>query len=757
MNHYFKTIADELTISSKQVSDTVSLLEEGGTVPFIARYRKEATGGLDEVQIAAIRDRIEQLRELDKRRESILKYFTDQNLLSPELKAKVEGALTMSELEDIYLPYKPKRRTKATIAKEKGLEPLAILLFKQEPLHVLAEAEKYIAIEKQVHTVDEALQGARDIMAEWISEQQEARVKLRYHFLNKGVLKSKVIAGKEEAAQKFKDYFEWEESMKNVPSHRLLAMRRGEKELFLALDIVPVEEEVIHDLEKLFIKGVNESAYQVKLAIADSYKRLLRPSIESDTRIVTKTKADEEAIKVFADNIKPLLMAAPLGQKRVMAIDPGFRTGCKVVCLDEQGKLLDNEVIYPLDSLRRAQESEEKIKHLAKQFQIEAIAIGNGTAGRETETWVRQLKLEGVQVVMVNESGASIYSASEVARDEFPTQDITVRGAVSIGRRLMDPLAELVKIDPKSIGVGQYQHDVDQTKLKNNLDDVVMSCVNGVGVEVNTASKQLLTYVSGLGPVLAQNIVDYRNENGPFKSKNELKKVARLGAKAYEQAAGFLRIRDAKHPLDASAVHPESYGIVEQMAKDLGCTVQDLIAKEELRKQIELKKYVTETVGIPTLTDIVQELAKPGRDPREVFEAIQFAEGINAIGDLHIGMKLSGIVTNVTNFGAFVDIGVHQDGLVHISQLSDTFVSDPSKLVKVQQKVEVTVTEIDVARKRIALSMKTGAVAPSSPKPTGANITAKPLESKSKPVHKQHEEPLNDLQAKLLALQGKFK
>jgi uncharacterized protein len=757
MNHYFKTIADELTISSKQVSDTVSLLEEGGTVPFIARYRKEATGGLDEVQIAAIRDRIEQLRELDKRRESILKSLTDQNVLSPELKAKVEGALTMSELEDIYLPYKPKRRTKATIAKEKGLEPLAILLFKQEPLHVLAEAEKYIAIEKQVHTVDEALQGARDIMAEWISEQQEARVKLRYHFLNKGVLKSKVIAGKEEAAQKFKDYFEWEESMKNVPSHRLLAMRRGEKELFLALDIVPVEEEVIHDLEKLFIKGVNESAYQVKLAIADSYKRLLRPSIESDTRIVTKTKADEEAIKVFADNIKPLLMAAPLGQKRVMAIDPGFRTGCKVVCLDEQGKLLDNEVIYPLDSLRRAQESEEKIKHLAKQFQIEAIAIGNGTAGRETETWVRQLKLEGVQVVMVNESGASIYSASEVARDEFPTQDITVRGAVSIGRRLMDPLAELVKIDPKSIGVGQYQHDVDQTKLKNNLDDVVMSCVNGVGVEVNTASKQLLTYVSGLGPVLAQNIVDYRNENGPFKSKNELKKVARLGAKAYEQAAGFLRIRDAKHPLDASAVHPESYGIVEQMAKDLGCTVQDLIAKEELRKQIELKKYVTETVGIPTLTDIVQELAKPGRDPREVFEAIQFAEGINAIGDLHIGMKLSGIVTNVTNFGAFVDIGVHQDGLVHISQLSDTFVSDPSKLVKVQQKVEVTVTEIDVARKRIALSMKTGAVAPSSPKPTGANITAKPLESKSKPVHKQHEEPLNDLQAKLLALQGKFK
>ncbi|MEY3416782.1 MAG: hypothetical protein RL060_893, partial [Bacteroidota bacterium] len=667
MSHYFKTIAAELAISSKQVSDTVSLLEEGGTVPFIARYRKEATGSLDEVQIAAIRDRIEQLRELDKRREAILKSLTDQQVLTPELKAKVEGALTMSELEDIYLPYKPKRRTKATIAKEKGLEPLATLLFKQEQLNVLAEAEKYIDTEKLVNTVDEALQGARDIMAEWISEQQEVRVKLRYHFLNKGVLKSKVIAGKEEAAQKFKDYFEWEEAMKNVPSHRLLAMRRGEKELFLALDIVPIEEEVIHDLEKLCIKGVNESAYQVKLAIADSYKRLLKPSIESDTRIATKTKADEEAIKVFADNIKPLLMAAPLGQKRVMAIDPGFRTGCKVVCLDEQGKLLENDIIYPLDSLRRAQESEEKIKHLAKQFQIEAIAIGNGTAGRETETWIRQLKLEGIQVVMVNESGASIYSASEVARDEFPTQDITVRGAVSIGRRLMDPLAELVKIDPKSIGVGQYQHDVDQTKLKNNLDDVVMSCVNGVGVEVNTASKQLLTYVSGLGPVLAQNIVEYRNENGPFKSKNELKKVPRLGAKAYEQAAGFLRIRDAKHPLDASAVHPESYGIVEQMAKDTGCKVQDLIANEELRKQIDLKKYVTATVGLPTLTDIVQELAKPGRDPREVFEAIQFAEGINAIGDLHVGMKLSGIITNVTNFGAFVDIGVHQDGLVHIS------------------------------------------------------------------------------------------
>lgn len=758
MSHYFKTIAAELAISSKQVSDTVSLLEEGGTVPFIARYRKEATGSLDEVQIAAIRDRIEQLRELDKRREAILKSLTDQQVLTPELKAKVEGALTMSELEDFYLPYKPKRRTKATIAKEKGLEPLATLLFKQEQLNVLAEAEKYIDTEKLVNTVDEALQGARDIMAEWISEQQEVRVKLRYHFLNKGVLKSKVIAGKEEAAQKFKDYFEWEEAMKNVPSHRLLAMRRGEKELFLALDIVPIEEEVIHDLEKLCIKGINESAYQVKLAIADSYKRLLKPSIESDTRIATKTKADEEAIKVFADNIKPLLMAAPLGQKRVMAIDPGFRTGCKVVCLDEQGKLLENEVIYPLDSLRRAQESEEKIKHLAKQFQIEAIAIGNGTAGRETETWIRQLKLEGVQVVMVNESGASIYSASEVARDEFPTQDITVRGAVSIGRRLMDPLAELVKIDPKSIGVGQYQHDVDQTKLKNNLDDVVMSCVNGVGVEVNTASKQLLTYVSGLGPVLAQNIVEYRNENGPFKSKNELKKVPRLGAKAYEQAAGFLRIRDAKHPLDASAVHPESYGIVEQMAKDTGCKVQDLIANEELRKQIDLKKYVTATVGLPTLTDIVQELAKPGRDPREVFEAIQFAEGINAIGDLHVGMKLSGIITNVTNFGAFVDIGVHQDGLVHISQLSDTFVSDPSKIVKVQQKVEVTVTEIDVARKRIALSMKTGAVAPPAPKPTGANITAKPIENKPKPMPKPPQEvPLNDLQAKLMALQGKFK
>ena len=759
MSHYFKTIASELNISSKQVSDTVSLLEEGGTVPFIARYRKEATGSLDEVQIAAIRDRIEQLRELDKRREAILKSMTDQNVLTPELKAKVDSALTLSELEDIYLPYKPKRRTKATIAKEKGLEPLALLLFAQEKVNVFAEAEKYIDAEKQVLTVEEALHGARDIMAEWISEQQEARVKLRYHFLNKGILKSKVIAGKEDAAQKFKDYFEWEESMKNVPSHRLLAMRRGEKELFLSLDIVPVEEEVIADLENIFVKNHNESASQVKLAIADSYKRLLKPSIESDIRILTKTKADEEAIKVFADNIKPLLMAAPLGQKRVMAIDPGFRTGCKVVCLDEQGKLLENDVIYPLDSQRRAQESEEKIKHFTKQFKIEAIAIGNGTAGRETETWVRQLKLEGVQVVMVNESGASIYSASEVARDEFPTQDITVRGAVSIGRRLMDPLAELVKIDPKSIGVGQYQHDVDQTKLKNNLDDVVMSCVNGVGVEVNTASKQLLTYVSGLGPVLAQNIVDYRNENGPFKSKNELKKVARLGVKAYEQAAGFLRIRDAKHPLDASAVHPESYAVVEQMAKDLGCKVQDIIAKEELRKQIDLKKYVTATVGLPTLTDIVQELAKPGRDPREVFEAVAFAEGINSMADLKVGMKLSGIVTNVTNFGAFVDIGVHQDGLLHISQLADTFVSDPSKFVKVQQQVEVTVMEVDAARKRIALSMKTGGVNSPAPKPTGAPIIAKAKEFKPKPVSfpKKEEEPMNDLQAKLMALQGKFK
>ena len=757
MSHYFKTIASELKISEKQVSATVQLLEEGGTVPFIARYRKEATDSLDEVEIAAIRDRIEQLRELDKRRESILKSLTEQNVLTQELKAKVDAALTMSELEDIYLPYKPKRRTKATIAKEKGLEPLAKLLFDQEKINVLAEAEKYIDSEKQVVTVEEALQGARDIMAEWISEQQESRVKLRHHFLNKGILKSKVIAGKEEAAQKFKDYFEWDESLKNVPSHRLLAMRRGEKEMFLALDIVPIEEEVITDLEAIFIKTYNESAYQVKLAIADSYKRLLKPSIETDIRLQTKMKADEEAIKVFADNIKPLLMAAPMGQKRVMAIDPGFRTGCKVVCLDEQGKLLENDVIYPLDSARRAQESEEKIKHFVKQFKIEAIAIGNGTAGRETETWVRQLKLEDVQVVMVNESGASIYSASDVAREEFPTQDITVRGAVSIGRRLMDPLAELVKIDPKSIGVGQYQHDVDQAKLKNNLDDVVMSCVNAVGVEVNTASKQLLTYVSGLGPVLAQNIVEYRNENGPFKSRNELKKVARLGAKAYEQAAGFLRIRDAKHPLDSSAVHPESYDIVETMAKDLGCKVQDLIAKDELRKQIDLKKYVTTAVGLPTLTDIVQELAKPGRDPRDVFEAVQFADGVNSIDDLKVGMKLSGIVTNVTNFGAFVDIGVHQDGLVHISQLSDTFVSDPSKVVKVQQKVEVTVTEVDASRKRIALSMKTGQGNTPAAKPTGKPITAKPNDIKPKTASKPTEEPMNDLQAKLMALQGKFK
>jgi uncharacterized protein len=757
MSYYFTTIASELNISEKQVSATVQLLEEGGTVPFIARYRKEVTGSLDEVAIAAIRDRIEQLRELDKRRESILKSLNEQNVLTPELKAKVDAALTMSELEDIYLPYKPKRRTKATIAKEKGLEPLAKLLFEQENINVLLEAEKYIDYEKQVINVDEALQGARDIMAEWISEQQESRVKLRHHFLHKGVLKSRVISGKEEAAQKFKDYFEWDEPLKNVPSHRLLAMRRGEKELFLMLDIVPVEEEVIQDLEKIFIKTYNESAYQVKLAISDSYKRLLKPSIETDIRLLTKTKADEEAIKVFADNIKPLLMAAPMGQKRVMAIDPGFRTGCKVVCLNEQGKLLENEVIYPLDSQRRAQESEEKIKHLVKKYGIEAIAIGNGTAGRETESWIRQLKLESVQVVMVNESGASIYSASDVAREEFPDQDITVRGAVSIGRRLMDPLAELVKIDPKSIGVGQYQHDVDQTKLKNNLDDVVMSCVNGVGVEVNTASKQLLTYVSGLGPVLAQNIVDYRNENGPFKSRNDLKKVTRLGAKAFEQAAGFLRIRDAKHPLDASAVHPESYEVVELMAKDLGCKVQDLIQKDELRKQIDLKKYVSPAIGLPTLTDIVQELAKPGRDPRDVFEAVQFADGVNSIEDLKVGMKLSGIVTNVTNFGAFVDIGVHQDGLVHISQLSDSFVNDPSKVVKVQQKVEVTVTEVDAARKRIALSMKTGVQSNSGAKPSGATIKASSNTNVKPKVSQVKEEPLNDLQAKLMALQGKFK
>ncbi|MBA9077015.1 Tex family protein [Rufibacter quisquiliarum] len=705
--NHFKKIAGELQVSERQVEATVQLLDEGATVPFIARYRKEVTGTLDEVAIAAIRDRIEQLRDLDKRRESILKSLKDQEKLTPELEAQVLAAQTMAVLEDIYLPFKPKRRTRATIAREKGLEPLAQTLFEQANIDLHTEAAAFVCEEKEVKDTEEALAGARDIIAEWVNENPEARASIRNLFEKQGVFKARVVPGKEEDGQKYKDYFEWDEPIEKAPSHRILAMRRGEKENVLMLDAQPDEDLAIEALERQFVKGSNAAAQQVKLAVKDAYKRLLRLSMETEVRLSSKKRADEEAIRVFADNLRPMLLAAPLGQKRVLAIDPGFRTGCKVVALDEQGKLLHYEAIFPHNGANQATLAGQQVLVMCHKYNIEAIAIGNGTASRETETFVRGLGLPNtIAIIMVNESGASIYSASDVAREEFPDQDITVRGAVSIGRRLMDPLAELVKIDPKSIGVGQYQHDVDQNALKHSLDDVVMSCVNAVGVEVNTASKQLLTYVSGLGPQLAQNIVEYRNQNGPFKTRNELRKVARLGDKAFEQAAGFLRIRGGKHPLDSSAVHPERYGLVEQMAKDLGATVEDLLQNAELRKQIDLKKYVSDTVGLPTLQDILSELSKPGRDPRQSFEAFSFTEGVNEIKDLRTGMKLPGIVTNITAFGAFVDIGVHQDGLVHVSHLSDRFVSNPHDVVKVGQKVEVTVLEVEVGRKRIALSMK---------------------------------------------------
>jgi protein Tex len=746
MINYNKVVATELGVREQQVEATINLLDEGATIPFISRYRKEATGTLDEVQVGAIRDRITQLRELDKRREAILKSLEEMGKLTDELKQKIDAAESLTILEDLYLPYRPKRKTKASVAKEKGLEPLSISIFEQESVDPKILAEKYIDAEKGVSTIEEALQGARDIIAERISEDAEARAMVRELFLKKGFFRSKVIKGKEAEGIKYKDYFEWSESVKDAPSHRVLALRRGEKELFLSLEISPEEEEAIESLNKKFIIHSNACADEVRSSIKDGYKRLLAPSIETETRVFTKTRADEEAIKVFAENARQLLLAAPMGQKRVMAIDPGFRTGCKLVCLDEQGKLLDNTAIYPHEP-KKLVEAQAIIKQLCEKHKIEAIAIGNGTAGRETESIVRAMKLENVLVVMVNESGASIYSASEAARDEFADYDITVRGAVSIGRRLMDPLAELVKIDPKSIGVGQYQHDVDQTKLQKSLDDVVSSSVNAVGVELNTASKQLLSYVSGLGPQLAQNIIEYRNANGAFRTRAELKKVARLGDKAFEQAAGFLRIRSAENPLDASAVHPERYPLVEQMAKDLKCSVRDLMSSAEIRAKLELNKYISDEVGLPTLKDIMNELSKPGRDPREQFEVIQFSEGVNSMEDLRIGMQLTGIVTNLTKFGAFVDIGVHQDGLVHISHISNTFIDDPAKVLKVSQKVQVSVLEVDIARKRISLSMKTE-TAPRAPK-------AKPTNnSKTENVPAKSEE--QSMKEKLAMLASKF-
>ena len=707
--NYSAEIAAELNLNERQVKATLQLLEADATIPFIARYRKEATGGLDEVKITIIRDRLKQLKELDHRREGILKSLEERELLTDELKEKIMSAETMSLLEDIYLPFRPKRRTRATIAKEKGLEPLAERIFIQDDMDPVLEAKKFIDEEKGVETEEDALKGARDIIAERVNEDQEARAKIRELFASKGIIKSKVIPGKEEEAQKYKDYFDWEEAIIKVPSHRMLAMRRGEKELFLTLRVLPDERDALEILEQQFVTNNNAASDQVKIVVQDSYGRLLSSSMENETRIALKNKADVESINVFAENLRQLLLAPPLGPKMVMAIDPGFRTGCKVVCLESQGKLLHNDTVYPHEPRKQVDKAAETIRNLCGRFKCEVIAVGNGTAGRETEAFVGTLGLPGeVSVVLVNESGASVYSASEAAREEFPDHDLTVRGAVSIGRRLMDPLAELTKIDPKSIGVGQYQHDVDQKLLREKLDDVVMSCVNLVGVELNTASKELLTYVSGLGQKLARSIVDYRNENGAFRSREELKKVSGLGPKAFEQAAGFLRIRDAENPLDASAVHPEVYSVVQGMAKDLNCSVGDLIRDETLRKQIQLDKYVTDGVGLPTLNDIMSELSKPGRDPRDKFEIFRFADGINTMEDLKAGMRLPGIVTNITKFGAFVDIGVHQDGLVHISQLSDKFVRNPGDVVKVHQKVSVTVLDVDLARSRLSLSMKSG-------------------------------------------------
>ncbi|MDB6025483.1 MAG: binding domain protein [Verrucomicrobiales bacterium] len=701
-------IARELNIQPRQVIATGKLLAEGGTVPFIARYRKEATGTLDEVAITGIRDRLAELISLDQRRESILQSLQERSLLTDELKSAIAKAETLNALEDIYLPYRPKRRTRAIIAREQGLEPLADLIYKgQSSVDPLVEAKTFVNVEKGVPDTTHALAGARDIIAEFVSEDPMARARMRELYQRNAIVRSKVMSDKKEEAVKYKDYFDWSEPLSSIPSHRMLAIRRGETENFLMLRIHPPEEDSLNLLESIFVTGKGPAAEQVRLAVQDSLKRLIGISIEAEARMDSKKRADEEAIRVFADNIRELLLASPLGQKNVLAIDPGFRTGCKVVCLNRQGKLLHHDVVYPSQSDARVQEAATTIKAFCTKFQIEAIAIGNGTAGRETETFVRKIGLPAaITIVMVNESGASIYSASEVARNEFPDHDLTVRGAVSIGRRLMDPLAELVKLDPKSIGVGQYQHDVDPFALKRSLDDVVTSCVNGVGVELNTASEQLLAYVSGLGPGLAANIIAHRNQNGPFRSRADLRSVPRLGPKAFEQAAGFLRIRDAEHPLDSSAVHPERYPLVDTMAHDLSCSVKDLLRDPVLRQKINLPKYVTEQVGLPTLTDIVAELAKPGRDPREKFEAFSFQDGVEKMEDLKPGMKLPGIVTNVTAFGAFVDIGVHQDGLVHVSQLADRFVKNAAEVVKVAQKVMVTVTEVDLPRKRIALSMK---------------------------------------------------
>lgn len=698
-------IAAEVGCKPQQVQSTLQLLEGGATVPFISRYRKEMTGGLDEVQIAQIKDLFDRYTELEKRREVILVSLKEQDVLTPELKKKVEQASTSQELEDLYLPYRPKRKTRATKAKELGLEPLAKILMAQNERFPESAAERFV--KGEVNSVEEALQGARDIIAEWMSENAALRARLRQLFHREATISSKMVKGKEQEGEKFRDYFKYEEPIKRIPSHRFLAVMRGEKEGFLRVGIAPAEENALQVLERFFVKGNTGSSEEVRLAAKDAYKRLLQPSLETEMRSVYKEQSDAKAISVFAENLRQLLMLPPLGEKRVLALDPGFRTGCKVVCLSAQGNLLHNENIYPHPPKNERSQAMKKLSTLVEQYKIEAIAIGNGTASRETEALVKAIHFDRkVQVFVVNEAGASIYSASKIARDEFPQFDVTVRGSVSIGRRLIDPLAELVKIDPAAIGVGQYQHDVDQKQLQASLERVTESCVNQVGVNLNTASTFLLNRVSGLGPQLAQNILDFRTENGSFSSREQLKEVPRLGAKAYEQAAGFLRIPNGKDPLDNSAVHPERYALVKKMAKDIKVSVGELVGNEQLINTINLSNYVTETVGLPTLKDIKEELLKPGRDPRRIIKLFEFDANVKSISDLIPGMELPGIVTNITAFGAFVDVGAKQDGLVHISQLADRFIKEPTDVVSVNQHVRVKVMEVDVARKRIALSMK---------------------------------------------------
>lgn len=705
MDKLFSLIESRLGLKRNQVVNTAKLLDEGATIPFIARYRKEMTDSMDEVDIMKVKFELDKLRSLETRKESILSTIEEQGKLSPELKKKISECYDPTELEDLYLPYKPKRKTRAVMAREKGLEPLALLLFNQKSNDVEAEAENFLT--DDVKSVEEALEGARDIIAEMVSEDASARNKIRFLYSREAVITSKLVKGKDEEGAKYKDYFDWKESLSRVPSHRLLAMFRGENEGFLRVRISVDKEAALEALERHCIKSRNESADQVKEALADCWSRLLEPSIETEFRIAAKEKADESAVKVFAENLRQLLLAAPLGAKRILALDPGFRTGCKLVCIDEHGNLIHNETIYPHAPQNEMADAMRTLSRLVEQYRIEAISIGNGTASRETEQLVKRCRFDReVKVFVVSEAGASVYSASSVAREEFPTYDVTVRGAVSIGRRLMDPLAELVKIDPKSIGVGQYQHDVDQGMLKRELDAVVESCVNNVGVSLNTASKHLLTYVSGLGPILAENIVEFRAKNGAFHSREDIRKVPRLGPKAFEQAAGFLRVEDGDNPLDNSAVHPESYPIVEKMARKLGKAVKELIGNEALIKQLKPDEFITEKAGRQTIQDILKELAKPTRDPRKAAKVFEFADGVYKIEDLREGMVLPGIVTNITNFGCFVDVGVKQDGLVHISQLANKYVSDPNEVVKLHQHVKVKVMEVDVNRKRIGLSMK---------------------------------------------------